>query len=77
MFRLLVALVVVYGMAFSETVQDWIAKGTRAYAEMKLDESAANFKKAVELDPDSGQAPQRRPGSYHSRSRSIPTIGSR
>jgi tetratricopeptide (TPR) repeat protein len=55
MFRLLVALVVC-GMAFSETVQDWIAKGTRAYAEMKLDESAANFKKAVELDPDSGQA---------------------
>jgi tetratricopeptide (TPR) repeat protein len=55
MFRLLVALVVC-GMAFSESVQDWIAKGTRAYAEMKLDESAANFKKAVERDPDSGQA---------------------
>ncbi len=55
MIRLLVALVVC-GMAFSETVQDWIAKGTRAYAEMKPDESAANFKKAVELDPHSGQA---------------------
>lgn len=55
MFRLLVALVVC-SMAFSESVQGWIAKGTRAYAEMKLDESAANFKKAVELDPHSGQA---------------------
>ncbi len=55
MFRLLVALVVC-SMVFSESVQDWIAKGTRAYAEMKLEESAANFKKAVELDPHSGQA---------------------
>ncbi|MBV8866133.1 MAG: hypothetical protein JO210_12135, partial [Acidobacteriaceae bacterium] len=55
MFRLLASLVVC-GMAFSESVQDWIAKGTRAYAEMKLDQSAANFKKAVELDPHSGKA---------------------
>lgn len=55
MFRLLVALVVC-GMAFSESVRDWIAKGTRAYVEMELDESAANFKRAVELDLHSGQA---------------------
>jgi tetratricopeptide (TPR) repeat protein len=55
MFRLPVALLVC-GMAFSESVQDRIAKGTRAFAEMKLDESAANFKKAVELDPHSGRA---------------------
>jgi len=55
MFRLLVAMAVC-GMALGESVQDSIAKGTRAYAEMKLDESAANFKKAVELDPFSGQA---------------------
>ncbi len=55
MFRMVVALVVC-GMGFGDSVQDWIAKGTRAYAELKLDESAASFKKAVELDPQSGQA---------------------
>ncbi len=55
MFRLLVALVVC-GVAFGESVQDWIAKGTRTYAELKIDESAASFRKAVELDPDSAQA---------------------
>jgi tetratricopeptide (TPR) repeat protein len=55
MFRLLVALVVC-GMAFSDSMHDWIANGTRAYEEMRLDESAASFKKAVELAPDSGQA---------------------
>ncbi len=55
MFCLLVALVVC-GMAFSESVQDWIAKGTRAYAQMKVDDSAAYFEKAVELYPNSGRA---------------------
>lgn len=43
-------------MAFSESVQGWMAKGTRAYAELKIDESAASFRKAVELDPHSAQA---------------------
>ncbi len=54
-FGLLVAFVV-SGMAYGESVQDWIAKGTSAYAQLKLDESAANFKKAVAVDPRSGQA---------------------